>query len=296
MSQVGSNGAVTEEKRLGEVVQLARKHAGLTQQALCQRSGLSYSTLAKIERGAIKAPSVFTIQQIAATVGVSLDELLQGITAATSPPVVVSNKKVSQTGIRFVYFDLNGCLIRFAGHHGLTKLAEDSLQPPEVIETVFWQYDPDVCRGEKDISELNRALSERLDMTVDWKNYYLAGADPTPGIDELVTWVAENYYVGILSNTMPGFIDSLEEHHLIPPVHYDTIIQSSVVHALKPEPAIFEAATRQAGVEPHEILLIDNERSNLATASKFGWHTMRFDTYHPEESIVAIATTLQPAE
>ena len=54
-----------DEKGLGHRLQQARKTAGLTQQSLCQIANLSYSTLAKIERGAIKAPSIFTIQSIA---------------------------------------------------------------------------------------------------------------------------------------------------------------------------------------------------------------------------------------
>src|SRR5690554_1245969 len=54
-----------DEKGLGKRLQLARQSAGLTQQALCHKAELSYSTLTKIERGAIKAPSIFTIQNIA---------------------------------------------------------------------------------------------------------------------------------------------------------------------------------------------------------------------------------------
>lgn len=292
MNEVATGGTITEEKRLGQIVQTARRHAGLTQQALCQKSGLSYSTLAKIERGAIKSPSVFTIQQIAQTLGISLDQLLGGLPSSVVPPAA---KKVSRSGIRFVYFDLNGCLVRF-GSHGVTKLAEESLQPLEAIETVLWQYDRDVCRGARDISELNAALSERTGMPVDWRQYYLDVVEPVPGVAEFLEWAAENYRVGIMSNTMPGLIKALRERHCLPPVTYDAIVDSSEVHAIKPDPAIYEAAMERAGVGAHEILLVDNERANLATAAKLGWHTMRFDTFNPEESIVNISTALQPAD
>ena len=60
------------EVGLGKALQLARLSKGLTQQQLCQRADLSYSTLAKIERGAIKAPSIFTIEKIASTLGIEL--------------------------------------------------------------------------------------------------------------------------------------------------------------------------------------------------------------------------------
>ena len=64
-----------DEKALGRRLQEARQAAGLTQQALCQKAELSYSTLAKIERGAIKAPSIFTIQSIAAALGTTVPSM-----------------------------------------------------------------------------------------------------------------------------------------------------------------------------------------------------------------------------
>ena len=70
-----------DEKGLGKRLQGARRAAGLTQQELCHKAGLSYSTLTKIERGAIKAPSIFTIQSIAGALETTLDELLGGISS-----------------------------------------------------------------------------------------------------------------------------------------------------------------------------------------------------------------------
>ncbi len=278
-----------DEKRLGAVVQRARQAAGYTQQALCQRSGLSYSTLAKIERGAIKAPSVFTIQQIADTLGVPLDTLLAGV-----PKKPTRQQRSSKNGIRFVYFDMNGCLVRGI-NSAFSKLAEDSGSSPDSVETVFWAYNDAVCRGDKSIDDLNTALAERLGVMVDWCQYYLEAQEAMPGMDELVHWVSNNYRVGILTNTMPNLVQPMMEQGLIPKAPYDAIVDSSVVHSLKPERAIYEIAAEKAGAAPHEILLIDDDRPNLVAASQLGWHTMKFQSYQPEEAILAISTALQPA-
>jgi transcriptional regulator with XRE-family HTH domain len=72
-----------DEKGLGQRLQHMRKEAGMTQQELCHKAELSYSTLAKIERGAIKSPSIFTIQNIATALGIGLDELLGSASLAT---------------------------------------------------------------------------------------------------------------------------------------------------------------------------------------------------------------------
>jgi len=280
-----------DEKRLGAVVQQARRAAGLTQQTLCQKSGLSYSTLAKIERGAIKSPSVFTIQQIALTLGITLDDMMREV--ATSGAGRSRHKKSSQNGVRFVYFDMNGCLVR-AASNAFSRLAEASGAAPDTVETVFWQYNDAVCRGDKTVDELNTALAERLGIMVDWYQYYLEAQESMPGMAELVAWVSENYRVGILTNTMPGLVQLMMERELLPRVAYEVIIDSSDVRAIKPEEKIYEIAAQKAGVEPHEILLIDDDRPNLVAANRQGWHTMKFQSYQPEEAIIAIATALQP--
>lgn len=279
-----------DEKRLGAVVQEARRRHGYTQQTLCQKSGLSYSTLAKIERGAIKSPSIFTIQQIANTLGISLDELMVGVPIASK----ASDKKVSQSGIRFVYFDMNGCLVRSASN-AFAKLAEESGASPDTIETIFWQYNDAVNRGEKSADELNTALAERLGIMVDWYTYYLDSIEPMPGMAELLSWVSKNYRVGILTNTMPNLVHLMIDKGLLPQISYDVIIDSSEVHAIKPESRIYEIAAERAGVTPQEILLVDDDRPNLVAAGQMGWRTMKFQAYQPEEAIVAISTALQPA-
>jgi FMN phosphatase YigB (HAD superfamily) len=275
------------EKGLGKRLQEARRAAGLTQQTLCQRANLSYSTLAKIERGAIKSPSIFTIQSIAAALNVSLDELVG------NPLLPVDGKRVSKSGVRFVYFDLNDCLVRFASE-GFIRLAQDSGQSLDTVESLFWQYNNAVCRGDMSLDDLNRAWAERLGVLVDWKRYYLESVEKMPGIDELVGWTAQNYRIGILTNTMPGFVDGLREQNTIPAVAYDAIVDSSVVHHLKPEPEMYQAAAAQAGVSAPEILLVDDDHANLDVAGQQGWHTILFDVYHPEDSIAAIRAALEP--
>jgi len=295
---MNSGGSLSDEKRLGRVLQLARKKAGLTQQALCQKTGLSYSTLAKIERGAIGAPSVFTIQQIAQTLGIGLDELLGGVEPSKhfSAVQAANAKKVSRGGVRFIYFDMNGVLVRAAVTKACMKLAEESGVTPDVIETIFWQYNSDVCRGSMTLDEFNTILAERLDMLVDWNRYYLMAVEPTPGIGELITWVAENYKVGMVTNTFPDLIKPMFERGILPKVSFDVIIDSSEVHALKPDARMFEIAVDRAGMNPSEILLVDDDRLNLAAAGQYGWHTMGFDAYQPEASVVSISTALQPAD
>jgi transcriptional regulator with XRE-family HTH domain len=279
-----------DEVGLGKQLQKARQAAGLTQQQLCQKAGLSYSTLAKIERGAIKSPSIFTIQSIAGALGVTLSELMGDI----APTVLETPKKASKSGVRFVYFDINGCLVRFF-HRAFTRLAEDSGAPADVVETTFWHYNDAVCRGEMSMEEFNRTFGDRIGKAdLNWMEYYLTAIDPIEEMQELLAWASEHYYVGLLSNIMPGFIDAMMERGMLPKVPYTSIIDSSKTGAIKPEQQIYEAAQAFAsGCQPNEILLVDDSRPNLMAAEKLGWKVLWFDDYRPDESVTRVRSALE---
>lgn len=278
-----------DERGLGLRIGQARRKAGMTQQQLCQKTGLSYSTLAKIERGAIKSPSVFTVSQIAEAVG----EPINAIIGASGNEPQKPAKKRSKSGVEFVYFDINGCLVRFF-HQAFSKIAEDTHMPPDVVETTFWHYNDAACRGEMSISEFNRKLAKRLGTkTFDWAEYYLAAVETVPETIQLLKWAGEHYKIGLLSNIMPGLIDGLMEKGLIPRGHYDAVVDSSEVNAIKPEEKMYEIATKKAVVPKDAILLIDDSRTNLMAAERFGWKVLWFDDYNPAESVKRIKRTLE---
>ena len=281
--------AMNEEK-LGERLQAARLQAGLTQQVLCQNAGLSYSTLTKIERGAIKSPSIFTIQNIASALGLSLDELL-GVTPTRRRP-----HARSKSGVSFVYFDINGCLVRFF-HRAFTQLSQQTGAPADIVETTFWHYNDRVCRGEMTMTAFNHKLATELRTTepIDWEQYYMDAIEPIPAMQELVRWAADNYRVGLLTNIMPGFVDGLMKRGLLPNIPYDAIVDSSVVKTIKPESKMYTQATLKARCPASEILLVDDSRVNLMAAEKHGWHVLWFDDYRPDESVDRVRSALEPA-
>jgi putative hydrolase of the HAD superfamily len=126
-------------------------------------------------------------------------------------------------------------------------------------------------------------------------SYYLEAVEPMPESRELLKWAGEYYGVGLLTNIMPGCIQEMLRRGLLPDVNYDSIVDSSVVHAIKPESRIYEIAAQQAGANPDELLLVDDSRANLMAAEKLGWHVLWFDDYRPDESAKRIRQTLEPA-
>lgn len=278
-----------DERGLGKRLQKARQAAGLTQQQLCQQANLSFSTLTKIERGAIKAPSIFTIQAIAGALGVGLDEL---IGASPAP-----HRQLQQTksGASFIYFDMNGCLVH-SYQSAFAKLAADTDVTPDVIESVYWRYNDEVCRGTATVAEFNEELAKKVGAKdVNWLQYYMDAVEQIPEMHEILTWAAKHYRVGLLTNTMPGLVSALRRKGLIPDIQYDAIVDSSEVGVLKPEEQIYTVAQERAGCNPEEILFIDDAKANLVAASKLGWNVIWFDDARSGPSAASVRQALEPA-
>ena len=281
-----------DEHSLGKRLQTARRAAGLTQQQLCHKANLSFSTLTKIERGAIKAPSIFTIQAIAGAFGVGLDELL-GQNVPNRPERLLQKTK---SGVSFIFFDVNGCLVHFY-QRAFAKLAAATDVPADLVETAFWHYNDEVCRGTMSLDDFNLALAKRLGLdSVDWQKQYLETVEPIPEMQELLRWAGQHYKIGLLTNIMPGFLSAMRHAGQIPDIAYDAIVDSSEVATIKPEPKMYEIAAGQAGCPPQEILLVDDSRANLMAAEKFGWRVLWFDDARPEESVNRVRETLEPAQ
>jgi 8-oxo-dGTP diphosphatase/putative hydrolase of the HAD superfamily len=280
-----------DEHGLGKQLQEARQKAGLTQQQLCHQANLSFSTLTKIERGAIKAPSIFTIQAIAGALGVGLDELI-GQTGAGLPGRTLHKTK---SGASFIYFDVNGCLVHFY-QRAFAKLAVATGARSDIVESAFWHFNDDVCRGTLSLNDFNDELAKRLGVdTVNWQEYYMDTVEPITQMQELLEWAAQRYKVGLLTNTMPGFLSVMRRNKQLPNLPYDAVIDSSEVGAIKPETKVYEIAAERAGCSPEEILLIDDSRANLMAAERLGWHVLWFDDSRSEESAERAREVLDPA-
>ncbi len=61
--------------------------------------------------------------------------------------------------------------------------------------------------------------------------------------------------------------------------HVETIFASGPMGVAKPDPGFFAHIERWAGLTPPQILLIDDNRENIASAARRGWQTFLFDTH-----------------
>lgn len=86
---------------------------------------------------------------------------------------------------------------------------------------------------------------------------------------DLVRSLRSEYKVALLSNVGQHIID-----HLFTPADvdelFDTVVLSSDVHMMKPDPAIFELTAQRLGLLPEECVMIDDIEVNIDGAKRAG--------------------------
>lgn len=83
---------------------------------------------------------------------------------------------------------------------------------------------------------------------------------------------AAGYLTALLTNTFAEFRPTMERD--IGFHHFDAVVESFVVRARKPEPAIYEATAAMLGVAHDEILYLDDFDQNLEPALALGWQVI----------------------
>jgi transcriptional regulator with XRE-family HTH domain len=67
---------IARRRQVGEQIRRVREHYNLTQQAVCERSGLDVATYSRIEQGH-SSPKLDTLIRIADAIGVEVEELVR---------------------------------------------------------------------------------------------------------------------------------------------------------------------------------------------------------------------------
>ena len=92
------------------------------------------------------------------------------------------------------------------------------------------------------------------------------------------------YKVAVLTNDMKAFhgqawVDRMTILHDL-----DALVDGSVEHLLKPDPAIYELLIERLGVAAPECLFVDDQPANIAGAEAVGMQTIWFDVLNPDLS------------
>jgi epoxide hydrolase-like predicted phosphatase len=191
--------------------------------------------------------------------------------------------------IRGVFFDFGGVLLQHADgidHKAIEArlgLEERTLFRCLYRDSRYMDYQVGRCTNEEWIESIRVAAAthvgpERVEELMNaWQN---AERLLNPLMISLVERLrAGGYRTGIISNTIPGLEERLQQNapHLIP--LFDVRIGSGDIGLAKPDPAIFHHALREMDVPAEASVFTDDVKSYAEAACAVGMHGFYFTGY-----------------
>lgn len=132
--------------------------------------------------------------------------------------------------------------------------------------------------GRQRFEDFSRECCDRLGVKMTlarFRKVYESVLTPNTAIFPLVERLLGAYRVGLCSNTSSVHWE-LERRRLPFGRRFDPAIVSYRVGVMKPEPGIFEALARQAGVDAARILFVDDRTENVDGARRAGLQAIEF--------------------
>ena len=120
-----------------------------------------------------------------------------------------------------------------------------------------------------------------------WKTYL---GDPNPGLVAYFSALRPRYRTALLSNSFDGAREREEDRYHFAEL-VDFIIYSHEVGLAKPDPRIYALTSQRLGVQPQEIVFLDEVERNVAAAAASGFHTILYQ--HNTQAIAEIERCLQ---
>jgi len=197
--------------------------------------------------------------------------------------------------IKFVYFDIGGVLINYydffqtastlhgVRHKDMIKLfdnIEHRYTLGKATPEDFWQE----C-----IEEFKITPKKNFNFLKSWVADYKTIRETY----NFIYKIKDKYKIGIISNIYHGIFELLIENKMIPTIKYGAVIESCKVGFRKPDKDIFDIATKKAGVNPNEILFVDDRLDFIEGAKTHGWNTFQFDPLNPKLSIDRLSKILK---
>lgn len=99
---------------------------------------------------------------------------------------------------------------------------------------------------------------------------------PVPNARDVITALrARGLKIGVLSNTLPSIDRTLDAVGLSDLI--DVAIATCSIGVHKPDAGAFLHATDALGVQPHEVLFVDDKPENVQAARALGMHALQID-------------------
>lgn len=186
--------------------------------------------------------------------------------------------------ISFVYFDVGGvAILDFSGTNNWQSLKTElgiTSAKNDRFETLWSEYDKRLCIDlsmPEVLADLTTKLSLSLPQNYDLLEGFVSRFQKNPSIWPAIAEISHSVPTGLLTNMYVDMFESIQQKKLLPPIQWECVVESAKCGLQKPNQAIYEYATKLAGVPRGEILFVDNTQRHLDGAADFGWQVLHYD-------------------
>jgi epoxide hydrolase-like predicted phosphatase len=183
--------------------------------------------------------------------------------------------------IKAVAFDIGGVL-EVTPATGIDEEWERrlGLEPGELAARLDGVFEP-AAVGAVTEAELHRQVGEVLELGQDrvdelmadlWKEYL---GTMNAELFEFAAGLRPAYRTAIISNSSVGAREREQERYRMAELT-DVLVYSHEVGITKPDPRIYRLAWRRLGVQPEEMIFLDDVPENVGAARDLGIHAILF--------------------
>ncbi|PCI76909.1 MAG: hypothetical protein COB20_09505 [SAR86 cluster bacterium] len=181
--------------------------------------------------------------------------------------------RINRDNIKLILFDLGGVLVELGDVSDMW--ADKKGDYAEEDFWTLWLNDDSIqaidC-GKMEIGEFLNLWIENWNLEIsveDLKKIYREFVrNPYPGALELIEDCRKNYTVACLSNMTAGHWPIVQDFGFAD--CFDHMFISCLTNSCKPNRRAYEIVLEQCPFEPHEILFIDDNVTNLKSAEELG--------------------------
>lgn len=187
-----------------------------------------------------------------------------------------------RSDIEFIFFDLGRVIINFDNDRMCRQMAAVTGISPECVHKVLFEtgLQRSFELGRISPQEFHSEYCRLVGRHVDWQILRHAASDifwvNLPMLPVVAQLQAARFPMGILSNTCITHFEWCLEHFAILRHGFRCYGLSCQFGLMKPDPAIFEAAARMAGVPPQRIFFTDDIPAHVESAQKVGFQAVPF--------------------
>lgn len=186
--------------------------------------------------------------------------------------------------IKVVLFDLGNVILPVDGHrlaHKLTKHTTFSAQ--EILECFFHHeiINP-FEKGEFTPDDFYKKVCGKMNLTglefAEFITHFNDIFDEDQNVIDLLAILKHNYKLGLISNTNQVHVEHMTARYELFK-HFDELWFSNEAGLRKPDPAIYRLAIEHFGVNPREMVFVDDLKPNIEGAESLGINGILFKSY-----------------